>query len=114
MDMGHALLRALIHGGELAGLTTIAFEWESADASIAGSDAINGDEPVGDTGVSVLRRIQVMMSRRLETTFCVYVTGPPTADGLDYWLAPGQRPRQRHHDPKCDSRCALRHGLELW
>ena len=50
----------IVHGGELAGLTTIAFEWESADASIAGSDAINADsqmvQMMGDTGVSVLRR----------------------------------------------------------
>ena len=58
---GYGLLGCgIVHGGELAGLTTIAFEWESADASIAGSDAINADsqmvQMMGDTGVSVLRR----------------------------------------------------------
>ena len=62
MDMGclDATASRIVHGGELAGLTTIAFEWESADASIAGSDAINADsqmvQMMGDTGVSVLRR----------------------------------------------------------
>ena len=94
MDMGclDATASRIVHGGELAGLTTIAFEWESADASIAGSDAINADSQIvqmmGDTGVSVLRRtiFEVMGERgdrRGDYVSGVYVTGAPTADGLD-------------------------------
>ena len=62
MDMGCLDVTAsrVVHGGELAGVATIAFEWESADASIAGSDAINADsqmlQMMGDTGVSIVRR----------------------------------------------------------
>ena len=94
MDMGclDATASRIVHGGELAGMTTIAFEWESADASIAGSDAINADsqmvQMMGDTGVSVLRRTLFGVTgergdRSGDYISGVYVTGPPTADGLD-------------------------------
>ena len=94
MDMGclDATASRIVHGGELAGMTTIAFEGESADASIAGSDAINADSQIvqmmGDTGVSVLRRTLFGVTgergdRSGDYISGVYVTGPPTADGLD-------------------------------
>ena len=94
MDMGclDATAARIVHGGELAGMTTIAFEGESADASIAGSDAINADSQIvqmmGDTGVSVLRRTLFGVTgergdRSGDYISGVYVTGPPTADGLD-------------------------------
>ena len=94
MDMGclDATASRIVHGGELAGMTTIAFEWESADASIAGSDAINADsqmvQMMGETGVIVLRRTLFGVTgergdRSGDYISGVYVTGPPTADGLD-------------------------------
>ena len=101
MDMGclDATASRIVHGGELAGMTTIAFEWESADASIAGSDAINADsqmvQMMGDTGVSVLRRTLFGVTgergdRSGDYISGVYVTGPPTADGLDNGWPLGQ------------------------
>ena len=62
LDMGckHTSIAKIVMGGEAAGLCGVSFEWESVDAAIAGSNAINSDgqmlQMMGDCGVSVVRR----------------------------------------------------------
>ncbi len=96
LDMGcsHTSIAKIIMGGEAAGLCGVSFEWESVDAAIAGSNAINSDsqmvQMMGDCGVSVVRRsVLEIIAERGETRpsngfgTAVYMSGNITADGID-------------------------------
>ena len=85
LDMGckHTSIAKIVMGGEAAGLCGVSFEWESVDAAIAGSNAINSDgqmmQMMGDCGVSVVRR------SRPTSGFgtAVYMSGNISAEGID-------------------------------
>jgi len=96
LDMGakHTSIAKIIMGGEAAGLCGVSFEWESVDAAIAGSNAINSDsqmlQMMGDCGVSVVRRsVLEVLAERGDTRpsggfgTVVYMSGNMTADGID-------------------------------
>ena len=96
LDMGckHTSLAKIIMGGEAAGLVGASFEWESVDAAIAGSNAINSDgqmmQMMGDCGVSVVRRsVLEILAERGETRptsgfgTAVYMSGNMTTEGID-------------------------------
>ena len=96
LDMGckHSSIAKIIMGGEAAGLVGVSFEWESVDAAIAGSNAINSDgqmmQMMGDCGVSVVRRsVLEILAERGETRptsgfgTAVYMSGNISAEGID-------------------------------
>ena len=80
----HTQVAKIIMGGEAAGLVGVSFEWDSVDAAIAGSNAINGDsqmlQMMGDVGVSVVRRSVLEITgeqgdRSGEFNTCLYMGG---------------------------------------
>ena len=96
LDMGckHTSIAKIVMGGEAAGLCGVSFEWESVDAAIAGSNAINSDgqmlQMMGDCGVSVVRRsVLEILAERGETRptsgfgTAVYMSGNISAEGMD-------------------------------
>ena len=96
LDMGckHTSIAKIVMGGEAAGLCGVSFEWESVDAAIAGSNAINSDgqmmQMMGDCGVSVVRRsvLEILAERgdaRPSGGFgtCVYMSGNMSTEGID-------------------------------
>ena len=96
LDMGckHSSIAKIIMGGEAAGLVGVSFEWESVDAAIAGSKAINSDgqmtQMMSDCGVSVVRRsVLEILAERGETRptsgfgTAVYMSGNISAEGID-------------------------------
>ena len=95
LEMGckHTQVAKIIMGGEAAGLVGVSFEWDSVDAAIAGSNAINGDsqmlQMMGDVGVSVVRRSVLEITgeqgdRSGEFNTCLYMGGNTnTAEGIE-------------------------------
>lgn len=94
LEMGckHTQTAKVIMGGEAAGLVAVSFEWDSVDAAIAGSNAINGDsqmlQMMSDTGVSVVRRsvLEIMGEqgdRSGEFNTCLYMSGNATSEGME-------------------------------
>ena len=96
LDMGckHTSITKIIMGGEAAGLVGVSFEWESVDAAIAGSNAVNSDsqlmQMMGDCGVSVVRRSVLEILAEFGETrptsgfgTAVYMSGNISAEGMD-------------------------------
>ena len=96
LDMGckHTSIAKIVMGGEAAGLCGVSFEWESVDAAIAGSNAINSDsemmQMMGDCGVSVVRRSVLEILAEFGETrptsgfgTAVYMSGNISAEGID-------------------------------
>ncbi len=95
LEMGckHTQIAKIIMGGEAAGLVGVSFEWDSVDAAIAGSNAVNSDsqmtQMMGDVGVSVVRRsvLEIMGEqgdRSGEFNTCLYMGGNTnTAEGIE-------------------------------
>ena len=122
LDMGckHTSIAKIVMGGEAAGLCGVSFEWESVDAAIAGSNAINSDgqmlQMMGDCGVSVVRRsVLEILAERGETRptsgfgTAVYMSGNISAEGIDN----GWRHMQEGANGLMISR-AIANGMAPW
>ena len=122
LDMGckHTSIAKIVMGGEAAGLCGVSFEWESVDAAIAGSNAINSDgqmlQMMGDCGVSVVRRsVLEILAERGETRptsgfgTAVYMSGKISAEGIDN----GWRHMQEGANGLMISR-AIANGMAPW
>tara|TARA_B110000196_G_scaffold311921_1_gene316501 strand:+ start:963 stop:1592 length:630 start_codon:yes stop_codon:yes gene_type:complete len=92
MGCKHTQTAKVIMGGEAAGLVAVSFEWDSVDAALAGSNAINSDsqmlQMMGDNGVSVVRRsvLEIMGEqgdRTGEFNTCLYMSGNATSEGIE-------------------------------
>ena len=122
LDMGctHTSIAKIVLGGEAAGLCGVSFEWESVDAAIAVSNAINSDgqmlQMMGDCGVSVVRRsVLEILAERGETRptsgfgTAVYMSGNISAEGIDN----GWRHMQEGANGLMISR-AIANGMAPW
>ena len=122
LDMGckHTSIAKIVMGGEAAGLCGVSFEWESVDAAIAGSNAINSDgqmlQMMGECGESVVRRsVLEILAERGETRptsgfgTAVYMSGNISAEGIDN----GWRHMQEGANGLMISR-AIANGMAPW